>query len=160
MPGNVRSLQTRARAEAEELLRVLETSEAIIVSTIERECEALRAGRMLAANALRMRLRDAARLYLHAVRAARASLWTIEQILPGTRRRLEEQRSVFSALLRVELAVLAAERAAAGNGNPPARAEPDVRPAASGGAGARILSFESSALRSQKSGSRPRRKAG
>ena len=89
------------------------SAEGVIVSTIERECEALRAGRMLAAKALRLRLRDAAKLYLDVTRAARASIWTIEQLLPGTEVHLEQCRAAFAALLKVELAVLAAERAAA-----------------------------------------------
>jgi len=114
MLSSVQSFHARARAEAEELLVAIEAAESIIVSTIERECEALRAGRHLAAQALRSRLSDAARLYLNAVRAARASLATIEVAAPGTHELLEERRSAFSALLRVELAVLAAERAATG----------------------------------------------
>jgi hypothetical protein len=112
MLSSVQSFRERARVEAEELLVAIEGAESIIISTIERECEALRAGRLLAAQALRSRLRDAARLYLNAVRAARASLATIEVAAPGTHELLEERRTAFSALLRVELAVLAAERVA------------------------------------------------
>jgi hypothetical protein len=74
----------------------------------------LREGRLLAAKALHTRLCDAARLYLDASKAARASLWTMDQVLPGTRTLLEERRKEFSSLLKVELAVLAAERAVAG----------------------------------------------
>ena len=62
---------------------------------------------MLAARALHTRLCDAARLYLEATKAARASLWTLEQVLPGTEAYLEERREAFSALLQVEFAVLA-----------------------------------------------------
>ena len=115
MRGSVASFRAQAEAQAKELLQAIEAAEGVIVSTIERECEALRAGRMLAAKALRLRLRDAAKLYLHATRAARASLWTIEQLLPGTETQLRECRAAFAALLKVELAVLAAERAASGN---------------------------------------------
>ena len=115
MPGVVLSFRAQAEAQAGELLRAIETAEAVIVSTIERECEALRAGRLLAANALRLRLRDAAKLYLNVTRAARASIWTIEQLLPGTQENLEYSRKAFAALLKIELAVLAAERAAANN---------------------------------------------
>jgi hypothetical protein len=113
MRAAVQSFRAQAQAQAKELLRAVEAAEGIIVSTIERECEALRAGRMLAANALRMRLHDAAKLYLNITRAARAAMWTVEQILPGTGELLEQRRAAFAALLRVELAVLAAERAAA-----------------------------------------------
>ena len=116
MPAQVQSFGAQAHAQANELLHAIAAAEGIIVSTIERECEALRAGRMLAANALRMRLRDASRLYLNTVRAARASLWTMEQFVPGIGDFLSEQRAAFASLLKVELAVLAAERAAAESG--------------------------------------------
>lgn len=111
----VQSFRAQAEAQGKELLRSIEASEGLIVSTIERECEALRAGQMLAANALRLRLRDAAALYLNIVRAARASIFTLEQVIPGSRQHLEARRAAFAALLKVELAVLAAERAAAEN---------------------------------------------
>ena len=84
MSGPIQGFRARARAQAEELLAAIDAAEAVIVTTIERECEALRAGRMLAARALHTRLCDAARLYLEATKAARASLWTLEQVLPGT----------------------------------------------------------------------------
>jgi hypothetical protein len=113
MPGVVLSFRAQAEVQAGELLRAIEAAESVIVATIERECEALRAGRMLAANALRLRLRDAAKLYLNVTRAARASIWTIEQLLPGTEHNLEQSRKAFAALLKIELSVLAAERAAA-----------------------------------------------
>lgn len=115
MRDNVEGFRPRARAQAEELLQAIEAAERIIVSTIERECEALRSGRGLAAKALRTRLRDASRLYLNATRAARASVWTLEQILPGICDELEERRMAFASLLKVELAVLATERAVAGD---------------------------------------------
>jgi hypothetical protein len=95
------------------MVQAIEGAEAVIVSSIERECEALRAGQMLAAEALRVRLRDSAKLYVNLIRAARASIWTIEQVVPGTADYLDARRNAFAALLRVELAVLAAERAAA-----------------------------------------------
>jgi hypothetical protein len=116
MRTHVPSIRAQAQAQANELLQAIEAAEGVIVSTIERECEALRAGRMLAANALRMRLREAARLYLNIMRAVRASMWTVERVVPGTTDVLEERRSAFAAVLKVELAVLAAERAAAENG--------------------------------------------
>ena len=115
MPGVVLSFRAQAEEQAGELLRAIEAAESVIISTIERECEALRAGRLLAANALRLRLRDAAKLYLNVTRAARASIWTIEQLLPGTQQNLEHSRKAFAALLKIELAVLAAERAANNN---------------------------------------------
>ena len=102
-----------AHGQAEQLLHAITTAEQIIVSAIERECEALRAGRMLAARALHAHLRDAARIYLSAARAARTSIRTLEHVMPGVCDRLEERRAAFASLLKVELAVLAAERAAA-----------------------------------------------
>jgi hypothetical protein len=127
MRSVVQSFRAQAEAQAKELLQAIEAAEGVIVSTIERECEALRAGRMLAANALRLRLRDAAKLYLDVTRATRASIWTIEQILPGTQYHLRECRAAFAALLRIELAVLAAERAAAATGLHFAAAKPPHR---------------------------------
>lgn len=116
MRSSVKSIQAQAEAQVRELLRAIEAAEGVVISTIERECEALRAGRTLAANALRLRLRDGARLYLNLARAARASMRTFNLILPGAGEMLEEQREAFAALLRVELAVLSAERAAAHSG--------------------------------------------
>ena len=132
MGGVVLSFRSQAEAQAKELLRAIDAAEGVIVSTIERECEALRAGRMLAAKALRLRLNDLAKLYLNVTRAARASIWTIEQLLPGTESRLEECRAAFAALLKVELAVLAAERAAATSMQFADEAKPPPRPMRSG----------------------------
>jgi hypothetical protein len=103
--------RARALAQAEELVEAIGAAETVIAETIERECEALRSGRTLAAKALHTRLCDAARLYLHASRAAQASIWTMEQVMPGCRRMLEERRAAFSSVLKVELAILATERA-------------------------------------------------
>ena len=94
------------------MLDAIASAEQIIVSAIERECEALRSGQMLAAKALHTRLCDAARVYLNATRAARISIVTIERVSPGICERLEERRMAFASLLKVELAILAAERAA------------------------------------------------
>ena len=113
MRSPVQSIQAEAEAQAQELMRAIEAAEGAVISTIERECEALRAGRTLAADALRLRLKDAARLYLNLARAARASLRTFNLILPGAGEMLEERRAAFAALLKVELAVLSAERTAA-----------------------------------------------
>ena len=103
----------RALAHAKELFQAIEGAEEIIVSTIERECEALRGGRLLAAAALRTRLRDGSRIYLSAIRAARASVASLEDFLPGICDALDRQRMQFATLLKVELATLAMERAAA-----------------------------------------------
>jgi hypothetical protein len=117
--GTIHEFRAQALAQAEALLDAIDSAEAIIVSTIERECEALRTGRTLAAKALHTRLCDAARLYLNATKAARASLWTIEHVLPGSRERLDERRAAFADVLKVELAVLAAAREAADEGGEP-----------------------------------------
>ena len=112
--GNVQPVHTQLQTEAEELLDAIETAEGVIVATIDRECVALRAGHMLAARALHTRLCDAATVYLDATRAARASIRSLEHIIPGSLALLEERRASFSSLLKVELAVLATERAAVG----------------------------------------------
>ncbi len=143
MGGSILGFRAQAQTDAEALLDCIGNAEDVIVTTIERECEALRSGRMLAAKALHTRLGDAARFYVDAIKAARASLWTIEHVLPGARAMLEERRAAFSSLLQIELAVLAAERAAAGEEDlgtgfetPPYRA-PDAPPAPHGRAAAR-----------------------
>jgi hypothetical protein len=74
---------------------------------------------MLAARALHTRLCDSVKFYLDAIKAARASLAALEQVLPGSQEHLEERRAAFSSLLKVELAVLASEYAACGAGGPP-----------------------------------------
>jgi hypothetical protein len=112
MSGHVQDFRAQARNQASELLQAIATTESIIVGTIERECEALRTDRMLAAEALHLRLCDAARLYLHATKAARASLAIMGQLLPGISDAFEERRAAFASVLRVQLAVLTAERAA------------------------------------------------
>jgi hypothetical protein len=114
MDGSIRGFRARARADAEVLLEAIAAAEEVIVTTLERECEALRAGHLLAAKALHTRFCDATRLYLDAIRSARASLWTIDTVLPGARAMLEERRAAFLSVLKVELAVLAAARVAAG----------------------------------------------
>jgi hypothetical protein len=127
MRSAVSSFRAQAEAQASELIEAIEAAEGVIVSSIERECDALRAGQALAAWALRLRLNDAARLYINLIRAARASIWTLEQVLPGVSEHLDARRSAFAALLRVELAVLAAERNAAVK--PPAAPERPLRAA-------------------------------
>jgi hypothetical protein len=114
MSGSIRGFRARARADAEALLEAIGAAEEVIVTTLERECEALRAGHVLAAKALHTRFGDATRLYLDAIRSARASLWTIDNVLPGACAMLEERRAAFLSVLKVELAVLAAARVAAG----------------------------------------------
>ncbi len=127
--GSVQENHRRAQAEAAELLQAISAAESAIVSTIERECEALRARRMLAARALQTRLCDTVKLYLAASRAARASIAAIEEIMPGSLTLLEESRLAFSALLKTELAVLSTHRAAAGT-----EGEPDFAGQRLGGA--------------------------
>jgi hypothetical protein len=113
MRDAVQSFRAQAEEQAKELVHAIAAAEGVIIATIERECEALRAGQMLAADALRIRVNDAARLYLNLTRATRACITTLELVLPGACDHLEERRAAFAAILKVELGVLAAERAAA-----------------------------------------------
>lgn len=132
MSGHVEDFRAQAQYQASVLLDAIATAESIIVSTIERECEALRTGRMLAAEALHLRLRDAACLYLHAAKAARASLHAMRPFFPEIGHALEDRRAVFANVLQVELAVLAAERAAAAAGRQQAIAAREHARAAGG----------------------------
>ena len=107
------AFRARLTAQAEELIGALAHAEKTILATIERECEALRTGRMLAAKSLHNRLQETTELYLNCARAARASMDTLEVVLPGCREYLERRRAAFAPVLQIELAVLGAQRAAA-----------------------------------------------
>lgn len=113
MPAIREPFRSGVTVQVRDLLDAISTAEAAIVTTIERECEALRNGHFLAAKAFRIRLGDVTRSYLDAIRAARANLPAMELVLPGCRDLLEERRAAFSSVLKVELAILAAEQAAA-----------------------------------------------
>ncbi len=155
MLGNPDEFPLEARAQAEEMFHAIVSAEQIIVSAIERECEALRTGRMLAAKALHTHLCDAARIYLSATRAARASIATLEQVSPGICGRLEERRSTFASILRIELAVLVAERAAAFDDRDFAPKAKGREASAKGAPVARLVAVRDDAVRPH-----PRRKAG
>ncbi len=106
-------LASAARMRLDSLLRAMETAERVIVALLAREREALRVGCRLAANAVHIRVNDAARLYLNAVAAAKAALSVLEPVLPEAPEMLENRRAVFGAILRIELATLATTRMAA-----------------------------------------------
>lgn len=94
----------------ENLLSAMESAEHVIIALLAREREALRADCQLAANAVHIRVNDAARLYLNAIAAAKASLSALEPVLPEAPQVLENRRTTFGAILRIELATLAAIR--------------------------------------------------
>ncbi len=106
-------LASAARMRLESLLSAMEAAERIIVTLMEREREALRAGCWLAANAVHIRVNDAARLYINAIAAARAGLTALEPVLPEAAQVLESRRTAFGAVMRIELATLATTRMAA-----------------------------------------------
>ena len=148
-----------ASPHADDLVAALEAAEGLIIATIERECEALRSGRLLAARALRDRLEDAARMYLAAAKAVRASLVILDIIEPGLPALLDERRKVFSALLRIELSALASERAAARPEPLPMplpRPAPTSSPARPGRPGRPRRTARASATRPSKPGSMQR----
>lgn len=113
MNSELQDFPSRLTAQSEELIGALAHAEKTILATIERECEALRTRRMLAAKSLHERLCEATRIYLDCSRAARAGIHIMEQALPGCRQYLEQRRAAFSPVLQIELAVLGAQRAAA-----------------------------------------------
>lgn len=106
-------LSSAARTQLENLVCAMETAEHVIVSLLAREREALRAGCRMAANAVHMRVNEAAQLYLGAIASAKISLSALEPVLPDAPRVLENRRAAFGAILRIELATLAAIRIAA-----------------------------------------------
>ena len=103
-------LASAARMRLENLLSAMESAERVIIALLAREREALRADCQLAANAVHIRVNDAARLYLNAIAAAKASLSALEPVLPEAPQVLENRRTTFGAILRIELATLAAIR--------------------------------------------------
>ena len=103
-------LATAARTRLENLVCAMESAEHVIVTLLAREREALRAGCRLAANAVHIRVNEAAQLYLNAISAAKTSLSAIEPILPEAPEVLENRRATFGAILRIELATLATIR--------------------------------------------------
>ncbi|MGQ7792628.1 hypothetical protein ACUN0C_09485 [Faunimonas sp. B44] len=111
---------SNAVRSAEAMLAAVARAESAVIDAIERVCAALRTGRRDEAQHLQLRLGDASRGYLEAIRMAQARLAAFERTAPDLRLRLEAQRSAFAALLKIELAVLAAVRAAAAfDGVPP-----------------------------------------
>ena len=106
-------LASAARMRLGDLLSAVEAAEWVIVALLAREREALRAGCRLAAKAVHVRVNDAARLYLNAIAAAKASLSALETVVPEAPQVLEIRRTTFGAILRIELATLAAVRMAA-----------------------------------------------
>jgi hypothetical protein len=113
MSADFQDSGSRLTAQAEELIGALAHAEKTILATIERECEALRARRMLAANSLHNRLQETTKIYLSCARAARANIETMERVLPGCRDYLDQRRAAFAPTLQIQLAVLGAQRAAA-----------------------------------------------
>jgi hypothetical protein len=113
MSSDLQDFPSRLTVQAEELIGALAHAEKTILTTIERECEALRAQRMLAAKSLHDRLCEVTQIYLNCARAARTSMDILERALPGCRAYLEERRAAFSPVLQIQLAVLGAQRAAA-----------------------------------------------
>jgi hypothetical protein len=114
-------IRAAARGRAEDLFAAIEGAETALLAVIERECAALRAGKSLAARAIRSQLSEAAQLYLAALRAAQASLIWIEEAAPGATARLQARRETFAALLRIQLAALTAARIVANDDSPAPR---------------------------------------
>ena len=106
-------LVSAARTRLENLVHAMASAEHVIVALLAREREALRAGCRLAANAVHIRVNEAAQLYLNAIAAAKAGLSALEPILPEAPQVLENRRAAFGAILRIELATLATIRMAA-----------------------------------------------
>jgi hypothetical protein len=111
-------------AESSAAMRLIEPvaeAEQAVTAAIARERAALKAGRLLAARAFHLRLEDAARDYIAVLRRTRA---TLNVLGPGTakvREELESRRAAFGSVLRIDLAALAAARAAAADVAPAAR---------------------------------------
>ncbi|MYZ50005.1 hypothetical protein [Propylenella binzhouense] len=108
-----------ADRSAQVLLDAIARAETAVIAAVEHECAALRGGRSDEAPRLQARIADASRSYLAVIRTARSRLDRLEFARPGIRDELERRRTAFAALLKIELAVLAAVRAAASDALPP-----------------------------------------
>ena len=125
----VDGLQAGARppahwAESPAAMRLIEPvadAEQAVATAIARERAALKAGRLLAARAFHVRLEDAARDYIAALRRTRATLNVLGPGSARVREELESRRLAFGSVLKIELAALAAARAAAADAASPAR---------------------------------------
>ena len=95
------------------LIEPVAAAEQAVTAAIARERAALKAGRLLAARAFHVRLEDAARDYVAALRRTRATLNVLGPGSASVREALESRRLAFGSVLRIELAALAAAQAAA-----------------------------------------------
>jgi hypothetical protein len=111
MAVSVAALGAEEERHIAALFAAIMASESAIISAIERECEALRSGRHLAAMALHISLCDAARAYIAAAKSARASLGLLNRSAPDAVHWLEQRRKGFNSVLKIELSALAAIRA-------------------------------------------------
>ena len=111
MAVSVAALGAEEERHIASLFAAITASESAIVAAIERECEALRDGRHLAAMALHISLCDAARAYIAAAKSARASLGLLNRCAPDAVHWLELRREAFNAVLKIELSALAAIKA-------------------------------------------------
>lgn len=111
MAVSVAALGAEEERHIASLFAAIEAAETSIIASIERECEALRAGRPLAAMALHISLCDAARAYIAAAKSARACLGLLNHCAPEAVDWLERRREAFNAVLKIELSTLATIRA-------------------------------------------------
>jgi hypothetical protein len=113
------------RAQSHAAMRLIEpvaAAEQAVTTALARERAALKAGHLFAARAFHVRLEDAARDYIAALRRARATLNVLGPGSASVREALESRRLAFGSMLRIEFAALAAARAAAGEASAAASA--------------------------------------
>ena len=101
----------QSAAEAENLIRRLLTAMDALVATVEQETQLVRAGRLKDAGALEAAKADLARTYVSDTAQVKANLPVLKQQVPDLLAALRKQHDTFSALLQINLTVLATAHA-------------------------------------------------
>jgi hypothetical protein len=100
-----------SKAEAENLVRHLLAAMDALVATVEQETELVRAGKIKQAATLESAKDELARLYAADTAQVKANLPALSQHVPDLLAALRQQHETFSALLQVNLTVLATAHA-------------------------------------------------
>jgi hypothetical protein len=98
-------------AEAENLVRHLLAAMDALVATVEQETALVRGGKLKDAAALEATKAELARAYVHDTTQVKANLPALKKRVPDLLAALRKQHDTFSALLQINLTVLATAHA-------------------------------------------------
>ena len=101
----------QSRAEAENLVRHLLAAMDALVATVEQETTLVRSGKLKEAVTLEGRKSELARLYAADTAQVKANLPVLSQQVPDLLAALRQHHDTFSALLQINLTVLATAHA-------------------------------------------------